>query len=987
MEKSLLQVKGVSLHPRLPWTAAWDGAETCTVWDYERSSLVFSFNSTRLGRRFGFGTLGNVTSACFCDNDVLLHARDIFPGEDGYHYTEQAPDGIELSKYLHSRRICMVGCEVGIVVHDIPTRSTVLIPRLQSTKKNPPSQMMITFPDFRDARGVLPYIFLGTEKGSVEIYDTASRELVGVLNSASKSRVTSLLASNIAGTEVLVGSSDGSLVAWEIRSKGQIGEERVRLPQAHKGCILELHLVPHEKLILSLGADKVVGLWNSSTMVRLSSFQIPLKDPVLSITPGMKLNGRADFLVPSANLLSWMRLEVRTGEFSRFVEFPQSLQRLSGKHSRVFAVASCPGDRQKVVLGTSAGFEAVLFRTADLTFLPASSLIPAPSVDPIAVIARDGCLSCLQYSLKLQEDGSKAVIMREQEAAPIPSHLVNEVPVICVSGDSMYISVLWKLRQEYRVYRVSASGLWTEVDRGKALSVAWHMWKPTYAVLAPKSVLDVPDPGNEEAEVYQTPDPEDDLSSETMLRVYTLHSEGRKVFQDKERAFSEFFAESLSSGPLLCVCFSRQSDELDTKFLGFHSWETLEFINEVENPRWIAWSGHDFMALGYLDCVAIFRQRPQFQCKIVVDVSNCTAGLWQRNALTLVTPREIKAVFVGMLEGGETDYVEIVPIASSGASHVLSADTNAKTCPLPHVKFRPFGPLRILGIKNTDLWVMDTQFRAHAFDLSHAGTHARILASQGDIYSVKPVLARLYYEYHDQVANYLVALNIEGAVSLVSGTSLLARFYQCLDHEDYHSALTFIEDMLLPKEFEKESVPDLALVLPASANRKKQTGGNINEMFDLAPEAPEEEPRRQLMLKREFLGGVTRTQRFCQMWVEPLQDLKDLAVRAQNRNALQRILQIFQMAGNQVPENAHPTAIAQKNIRNIPSVYRRLRSSGVLAAAMSGNLEVIQRSLARESNYACAGLLSYTHNQEDVSYLMNAWNNKLWPITVEPRQV
>lgn len=976
------------MHPRLPWLAAWDGAETCTVWDYERSSLVFSFNSTRLGRKFGIDTLGSVKAACFCDNDVLLQAKDVFPGEDGYHYTEQAPDGVQLSKYLHSRRICMVGCEFGIVVHDIPTRSTVLIPRQQGSKKNPPTRMTVAFPDFGDARGVLPYVFLGTEKGYVEIYDTASREKVGVLSSTSKSKVTSLLVSNVAGTDVVGGFADGSLVLWEVRSKGQVGEERSRLPQAHKGSIQELHLVSHEKLFVSLGADKVVGLWNSSTMVRLSSFQIPLKDPVLTMTPGMGLGGRSDFIIPSVNLLSCMRLEVRTGEFSRMVEFPKSLQRLAGKEARVFAVASSPGDRQKIVMGTSFGFEAIRFRIFDPTSLPVCALIPAPSVDPIAVVARDGCLSCLQYSLKLQEDGSKKVTMREQEAALIPSHLVNDTPLISVSGDRMYISVFWKQRQEYKLYRISTAGLWTEVEHGRAMSIAWHMWRPTYAVLAPKSAFQVPDSQNEGAAEYQVPELDDDLHvDESMLRVYTLHSEGRKVFQEKERTFSEFIAESLCSGPLLCVKFTRRGDDLGTKLLGFHSWETLEFINEVESPEWVAWSGHDFVALGYLDCVAIFKQCPQFQCKAILDISNCNTGLWQRNMLTLCTPREIKLVFVGMLEGGETDYVEVVPIASSGASHVLSSDASAKTSPLPNVKFRPFGPLRILGIKNTDLWVVDAQFRAHAFDLSHAGTHARILASQGDVYSVKPVLARLYYEFHDQISNYLVALNVEGAVSLVSGTSLIARFYQCLDHEDFQSALSFIEDMLLPKEFEKERTPNLMLVLPAAANRRKRKEGNIDDMLDLESGAPEEEPRKHLMLKREFLSGVTRTQRFCQMWVEPLQDLKDLAIRAGNRNALQKILQIFQMAGNHVPENADPIAIAQKNLRNIPPIYRRLGSSGVLAAAMSGNIEVIQRALARESNYACAGLLSHAHDQQDVSYLIDAWNSKLAGVVVVPKQV
>ena len=142
-------------------------------------------------------------------------------------------------------------------------------------------------------------------------------------------------------------------------------------------------------------------------------------------------------------------------------------------------------------------------------------------------------------------------------------------------------------------------------------------------------------------------------------------------------------------------------------------------------------------------------------------IRGVSAGAWDAQHLTLLSPAAVHVCFIAGLGGRGTPTVEVLCAAalSPGPSAFPPPPAGGAYLAFPPPSVRPPGALTLAGASDGALWVVDTALRPTPLPLaSHAGARARGLAAAGDTDGAAAVAARgLARHAHGDAAAFFAA--------------------------------------------------------------------------------------------------------------------------------------------------------------------------------------------------------------------------------------
>ena len=152
-------------------------------------------------------------------------------------------------------------------------------------------------------------------------------------------------------------------------------------------------------------------------------------------------------------------------------------------------------------------------------------------------------------------------------------------------------------------------------------------------------------------------------------------------------------------------------------------------------------------------------------------IPGVTAGAWEAQHLTLLSPASVHVLFIAGLGGGAaTPRVEVLTVAalSPGPAAFPPPPAGGAYLPFPPPASRPPGALALAGAADGALWVVDTALRPTPLPLaSHAGARARGLAAAGDTAGAAAVAGRglARHAHGDAAAFFAAAAGPSGAAA------------------------------------------------------------------------------------------------------------------------------------------------------------------------------------------------------------------------------
>ncbi|KAL6767394.1 hypothetical protein ACKKBF_B35090 [Auxenochlorella protothecoides x Auxenochlorella symbiontica] len=681
-----------------------------------------------------------------------------------------------------------------------------------------------------------PLLAIGTSGGNIYVVDPLTAKVLVALVGAHKGAVTALqvLGSEAAnGADRLISAgADGTVAVWEPSTAAYgPGPRREISPRlffkAHEAAVSSLCLVevfPGEgssrvQYLATTGEDKRVALWQTTGSWTLHKSVQPLHKTTFHSAvhcpwASAGLGGSPSLVLASGESTVLMGLHPESGASSHCLDLAGWLDPGQKKAVKVYGAFGHPLRPHLLAVATNTGLAllgfsgsgppAVLALPHQVLTLDAIASMPeaAPNA-PSAVRAAQGftCLaaagqSLWTSSLRLETTAgppgsSEKSVRLDQGPREAIAKLEHSGPVLLAcSASGRSVSVVWPQRQLYCVFCLAPSGVWEVIDSGAASALVWNSLQSQYALLcSPPVVVDAPKPKKGMFAAFgrrkhstSAPKPEESAESApahgarpgSHVQVHVVDESRAAQWVVNQGVSLDGLPSALHGGPMLGVVVEGRASGGEGLNAGLQllSWTNFTAVGpRLPEPRWLSWEPDcTVLALAYQDSVELCRTNPRFEAYASLPIPEACSGIWQTRQLFLATPTAILAVFTDPAQ----EFVQTIPLASYEGVAASQVAPSTDSSPLPITVPRPLGPVVLMGIRHSYLWLADGLGRPYLVSLRHAGVRLRCLAARSELSTARTIAERgLGAIFHDDIARYLVAMGgQEGVVEALRLTGL-----------------------------------------------------------------------------------------------------------------------------------------------------------------------------------------------------------------------
>lgn len=347
-------------------------------------------------------------------------------------------------------------------------------------------------------------------------------------------------------------------------------------------------------------------------------------------------------------------------------------------------------------------------------------------------------------------------------------------PLLSCSTSGRSISAVWPETGAYCVYALAPTGTWEVIDKGTGQCVTWASTAPMYAVLSAPNIL-TPVAKSKKGflgSIMSAAGRKEDKADEedaaaaaavsasqaaTTVRVHVVDESTANQFVASHDVPLHGAQPMLLHGGALLGIVVIDPGTLQ-RSLRFFSWRDFTPVGPpLQEPCWVSWEPEcTLCALAYEHTIEICRVYPTFQRFAVLSIPQAQAGIWQSRQIYVVTPSTIYAIFADPCE----EFVQEIVLASfqGGVASKIAAQIDA--APLPPEQTRPAGPVSLVGVRHSYLWLSDAFGRPFLISLRHPGLRLRCLAARGELTTARTIAERgLSFSFHDDVARFFAAMS------------------------------------------------------------------------------------------------------------------------------------------------------------------------------------------------------------------------------------
>ena len=678
-----------------------------------------------------------------------------------------------------------------------------------------------------------PALVVGTAGGASFIISLTTALPIARLAGGHRAAVTvalPLASPSGDGDALITASVDGSVALWTVTAPpADCGGGSAALPDlsptavfdAHAGAVLAAALAPAPGAsgpgggplrLITLGADRELAAWELGSWRcagRGRPFTRGAADALATTaSPGAHAGLDPPILLTSGaagGLVFAARADAPGAPAALVADGTPSLPTGTKREPKVYAIAAHPTHPWTVALAANAG---VL-----LLAPPRGGPPPAPPVAGVPPLlgapAGAGCAFAIVHGRSLwladfaagwreEVGGARALtadLRARGAAAPLPDAAPPSCPRLLASDCGRYVAAVWRRGGNaggvFAVWERPGDGLatrpsgggasdpvapasgsgvlaWTCVAEGTATDVAWAAGAPRLAVLVPGARASASGgkrgttaPASPPAPARPTVDFvefEGSGAPGTLVAVDVL-GRGRGDAPTPTR---------LHGGSALAVA---RSDGRAT----LHPWNDPSSSSPpIPSPVALAWAPRAAgVALAYPSRVDVCAARgggSMITRSASLPVRRVVGAAWDGARLVLLTPDAVHVAVVGGLGGEAPPSIDISIIAAATPPRPLPDAASTPLASLPPVQ-RPPGPLALVSVSESAVWVVDGAGRPHPLPLASPASRARALAATGDVGAAAAVAERGLPRFaHADAAAFFAA--VAGPAGAAAGARL-----------------------------------------------------------------------------------------------------------------------------------------------------------------------------------------------------------------------
>eukprot|EP00873_Tetraselmis_striata_P039325 jgi/Tetstr1/459589/TSEL_004953.t1 len=793
---------------------------------------------------------GSVRSLAFCDAEALHWEAARQTAMRGARLP--AVDPASMSPVMKGTRLLMAVCEQKVVMMDLTRSRSTDIPRAALDSKAPTAVAVLQEAQPDSA----PVAAVGCSDGVIRCVQLGTNKLIMRLAGlkVAPSCMLALCRSSATGADkLLTGSGDGSLALWDplIQAGGPGGVKEVApqgVQKAHEGGVASMALAPPAAgqplgeaaalRLITLGADSRVAIWSLAPLRELSRVK-PLSKvalhSVLYAPRGQAGTGmQAGILLSGANNQVYAMSEA--GKIETLVDLTAQLISSGKKAARCSLAVAHPTLPHLLAVATGAGLALLEFvqqgappalltksmkSGAEAAYQQASGSTQLPSF----VLAKDGALWSVTCGLG-DGDPPAPVAHAAKPVATLPRSGCVE---LSTSTCGRLVGVCWPGANTYAVYRCTpGSAPWQQVDTGEGDSVAWAHRGTVFAT-ASVPVMQQQSPGGAKGRSKKSAkggaQMEAAMAAAREAAAASANVSLREVDMETNKAAVQRSSldlrgklpRNVHGGALLGVTYRQQlrSAQGGGNAFQFYSWATLEPTGEVfPEPLWVQWDSYaELCAIGYPSEVLVCRCRPRVERIASLAIPGVTSALWHTRQLYLASPAGVDLAFVDSGGAGEEPHkptntapppplppllkaVRLAALQLPLACSRLSSKFYRPSACQAQAGVRPFGPLRLLGVREQLLWLVDAWGQPQVVDLGHPSLRLCIQTAAGqEEVARQGAVHGLPSEAHETAAAFLASMSYAGAQESLNlpGVSIHARLGLSLQAGELARAQTYLQ--------------------------------------------------------------------------------------------------------------------------------------------------------------------------------------------------
>ncbi|XP_010241186.1 PREDICTED: uncharacterized protein LOC104585868 [Nelumbo nucifera] len=274
----------------------------------------------------------------------------------------------------------------------------------------------------------------------------------------------------------------------------------------------------------------------------------------------------------------------------------------------------------------------------------------------------------------------------------------------------------------------------------------------------------------------------------------------------------------------------------------------------------------------------------------------------------------------------------------------------------PAEQKRPVGPLVVVGVRDSVLWLIDRYMCAHALSLNHPGIRCRCLAAYGDAVSAVKWASRLGREHHDDLAQFMLGMGYATEALHLPGISKRLEFDLAMQSNDLKRALQCLLTMSNSRDIGQETTGlDVTNILSLTAKQENLVDSvqgivkfakQFLDLIDAADATAQADIAREALKRLAAAGSVKGALQG--------QELRGLSLRLANHGELTRLTGL---------------------VNNLISAGQGREAA--FSAAVLGDNALMEKAWQDTGMLAEAVLHAHAHGRPTLKNLVQSWNKML----------